>query len=335
MPLMMPRGVWSSAPLSTGSSHSQPYLLIGKERFLKREFVDDLRLKLFPEGSDTDSNILECLSPKDGIRPFFDFLATAPFLADKRLGVWWNLDTLKEDAQDILLAELDRLPSTAVAVFMTEQTNAKKTALLRKISERMTVVTCHPPFDKDLPGWIEGRSKKIGVLVDRPCALYLADCFGSDLARQSMALQQLSLYVHPKNRASLEDAKKLFHRTCEEDVFRLVDHVVESRKKEALKTVERLYAEGVRAPEIIAAFAGQLERYDRAVKALKLGRRMEEIGESLRVPSFIQPAFWSTVKRLSEDKLKNLASTLLACDESFKTGQADEKRAIEKFILTS
>lgn len=319
--------------MSTGSS--QHYLLIGKERFLKREFIDDLKSKFFTVSSDTDSNILECLSPKDGIVSFFDFLATAPFLAEKRLAVYWEMDRLKEDAQEIVLSEIERLPSTAVCVLVTEQTNSRKTAFLRKLSEKVTVVTSHPPFERDLPGWIETRAKKMGQTVDRPTALFLAECFGPDLARQHTALTQLSIYIHPKNRAAVEDARKLFQKTCDEDVFRLVDHVVEARKKEALKTMERLYEEGVRAPEIIAAFTGQLERYDKAVKALALGRRAEEVSEELRVPVFIQPVFWATVRRLSEDKIKKLARSLLACDESFKTGQADEKRAIEKFILTS
>src|SRR6185436_6633205 len=118
-----------------------------KERFLKREFIDELRARLFPDGGDAGSNAQEFNAEEHSPSDIFDFLNTAPFGAEHRLGVFWGVDALAKDEKERFLAAVVKLRASAALVMESEQTNAKKDAFLKELSERAQLTACHPPFE--------------------------------------------------------------------------------------------------------------------------------------------------------------------------------------------
>ena len=309
-------------------------LLIGKERFLKREFILAQRQRLFPEGTDPGLNFQEFTAEQDPLHAMLDFLNTAPFIADHRLAVLWGVDLLEEEEQESLLSGLGKLPSSSVCVLETEQTNAKKDPFLRQLAEKAKLVACHAPFERDLPGWVDARAKKTGCSIDRPAALFLIACTGAHLAELDSALQQLSLFVHPKQTIGIEDVRALFQKKSHEDVFQLAELLHDRRPAQALRLTDSLFRQGTRTPEIVAALAGQLERWKKGARQLQAGRSLPDIAQELRVPVFFQEPFFKRLKTLSMDRLEALTEGLLSCDESFKSGQAEERLALERLIWT-
>jgi DNA polymerase-3 subunit delta len=310
-------------------------LLYGQERFLKDEALATLKAKLFRDPSERDLNFQAFDADEHPVSAVLDFLATAPFLASNRLAVLTNVDSLEEEELDRLVSSLGTLPASACLALETEETNLKRSPNVRALAEKAQAVACHPPFDKDLPAWIENRSKKKGLALERGAAASLGARVGADLATLDGALESLALYVHPRLAATLADVAALAPSNPEEDVFKLADRLLEGRKKEALGLVDGLYRSGSRAPEIVAALAGQLERCRKARAALEAGRSMLEVGEEMRVPRFFQAAFFQRLKNLSDRRLAELQKGLLDCDESFKTGRAEERVSVERFILST
>ena len=310
-------------------------LLIGKERFLKREFILALRTRLFPDDPRSSLNYQEFTAEQESLHSFLDFLSTAPFAADHRLAVLWGVDLLEEEEQEVLLAALEKIPAPSHCVLETEQTNAKKDAFLRKLAEQAKLTACHTPFDRDLPGWVEARARKSGCRVERSAALFLIACVGAHLAELDSSLEQLSLFVHPKQSIGLEDVRALFQKKSHEDVFHLAELLHDRRPAQALRVTDSLFREGTRTPEIVAALSGQLERWKKGARQLAAGRALPDIAQDLRVPVFFQEPFFARLKKLSMERLETLTEALLACDESFKSGQAEERLALEKLIWTS
>ncbi len=317
-------------PLSTGDPSAT--LLIGKERFLKRENLLARRARLFPDDPAPGLNYQEFTAEDDPISSFLDFTGTVPFAAEHRLAVLWGVDLLEEEEKESLLAALKKMPSTTVCVFETEQTNAKKDPFLKALAEKARLVPCHTPFERDLPGWVETRSRKNNVRIDRQASLFLIACVGANLAELDSALEQLALFVHPRQNVALDDVKALFQKKSHEDVFHLAELVHDRRPAQALRVTDSLFREGTRTPEIVAALAGQLERRKRGARLLESGRALPEIAAELRVPQFFQDSFFTRLKKLSTEWLEAMTEGLLACDESFKSGQAEERLALEKFI---
>ena len=329
---MRPAASWKK-PLSIGSPAAT--LLIGKERFLKREFILALRERLFPDDPNPGLNYQEFTAEQDPLHAFLDFLNTAPFAAEHRLGVLWGVDLLEEEEKESLLEGLKKLPASSVYILESEQTNAKKDALLRELAEKAKLTACHTPFERDLPGWVETRAKKIGCHVERSATLFLIACVGANLAELDSALQQLSLFVHPKQNVGLEDVRALFQKKSHEDVFYLAELLHDRRPSQALRVTDSLFRQGTRTPEIVAALAGQVERWKKGARQLEAGRALPDIAQDLRVPVFFQESFFARLRKLPMDRLETMTEALLACDESFKSGQAEERLALEKLIWTS
>jgi len=104
----------------------QVYLLIGKERSLKREFLSDLRKRLFPKDSDSGMNAQEFIAGEDNLGAALDFALTTPFLSDKRLAILWDIEELEDEEKTALLASVEKLPSSGVLVLISEETGVKK-----------------------------------------------------------------------------------------------------------------------------------------------------------------------------------------------------------------
>jgi DNA polymerase-3 subunit delta len=324
---------WWKRPLSTGSP--SVHLLIGKERFLKKEFIEDLRGRSFADGADAGLNAQEFCAEEDDIAGIFDFLNTSPFAADHRMAVVWGVDAFDKDQKELFESAVGKLSASAVLVLESEQTNAKKDAFLKKISEQAKLVACHKPFDRDLPGWVQARAKKTGLTLDPRTVSFLTSCAGGELSTIVSNLEQLAAFIHPRVHVTLEDAEKLFQKRAEDDVFTLAQFLLDQKPAESLRVLDALFEEGARGPEIIAALAGQLERWKKGSARVAQGRTPEEIGLELKVPPFFQRAFFAQLKRLSGVRLQKLTQALLACDEQFKSGQTTERLALERFIWTS
>jgi len=309
-------------------------LLFGKERFLKREAIEGLKAKLFRNPSEQDLNFQSFDGDEHSASLVLDFLSTAPFLASQRMAVLWNVDALSEEDGERLIAALDGLPKSSCLVLETEETNTKKKALIRDLAEKAQATACHTPFERDLPVWVEARSKMKNLALERGVATFLINRVGADLSALDGVLNELKMYVHPRLQATAVEAAAIAPSNPEEDVFKLAELLLDERKTEALRLIDGLYRSGSRAPEIVASLTGQLERYKKASVLLAAGRSLTEIGEEMRVPRMFQAAFFQRLKKASKDRLRTMQKALLECDESFKTGSAQERVSVERFVLT-
>ena len=148
-------------------------------------------------------------------------------------------------------------------------------------------------------------------------------------AGRVIAFRQLHRHAQ---RAAARDHRDLVHRVS---LGQLAEFLHDRRPAQALRLIDALFRQGTRTAEIVAALAGQIERWKKGVRQLDAGRALAEIAQDLRVPVFFQESFFRRLKTLSKERLDTLTEALLVCDESFKSGQAEERLALEKLIWTT
>ncbi len=309
------------------------YLLIGRERYLKKEFVRELREKIFPAGSDPSLNSQEFSAGSHKLGAVLDFLSTAPFLADRRLAVLWDLEELEEDDREGLLEAIGRMPASAVLVLVSEATNAKKDAFLAALSERCELVACHPPFEKDLPGWVAARAKRYGKRFEPDAVRGLIERAGREVSSLGSAMEQLSVYVGERASVTGVDVAALLGRSAQEDIFALSDLVFEGKSDAAVRVMRSLLADGAHPIEVLGAFAGQLERLRRASQAIRSGKAPREAAAQAGVHPFFQEKFLSQVRRVTEAKIRSLQTGLWRCDREIKSGSVPDELALERWLL--
>lgn len=308
------------------------YLLVGKEDFLKKEFVRELRASLFPKGG-ADLNGTEFRAGEKPLSFLFEFLQTAPFLSEKRLAVVSGVDDFEDEEWEAMVRFSAHFPSTAALALLSDQPSAKKSPFPPALIESGKVVACYPPFDRDLPGWIEGRARRSGVTVDRDAVPVLVERSGRETAALASALETLAIFVHPAKRVTRADAERLLGKSVQADVFELVDRVLDRDAAGAATMTASLLEEGTRGFEVVAVLAGQFERLRRARRLLDRGLTARDVGVEMKVHSFFLDKFVRQASKAPAERLRTATARLLACDEAVKTGKAGDRIALERLVL--
>ena len=308
------------------------YLLVGKDRFLKREFIEGLRSKFYPKGSDPASNFQEIQAGETPLGEVFDFLRTAPFLAEKRLAVLWGVEALSEEDREDLVPKLRSLPRTAVAVLVAEDGTPKKDAFLRELSLSASLISCYLPKEDKLPMWIRAQAEKKGLKISGEVALFLAERLGEDAAAISRGIEQISLLVSPRNSAELKEAAALFGRPLKQSAFGLIDVLLKRNAVSALRSFETLFEEGADALEILPLLASQLDRLRRTRFLMDAGMTENEIAARLRIHPFYLKDTLTQAALLSDQRAGDILARLGACEEEIKTGRASQRPAFEFFV---
>ncbi len=300
-----------------------PYLLLGKENHLKKEFIQGLKKKFFPTG-DSSLNYQEFDMEKEEFYAALDFIQTAPFLADHRMAVLWGLDELGADEQTALLNAKKNWPSAAVLVACSEASNVKKSTFLTDLGKGANVSVYHVPFDKDMPQWLATRASKKGIALEPAAISLLIDRVGKDVAALDSSLEGLVLYIHPRKQIAAKDVETLLGRSVQEDVFTLMDDLLDRNSFAALKRTEDLFREGVKSFELVSILAGQLER---------MGKVMSGAGD-LKMHPYVLEKLERQCRKVTKEKLAWIVRQVLACDEAIKTSQIEDRICLEGLILS-
>lgn len=308
------------------------YLLVGKDRFLKREFIEGLRAKFFPKGSDPVSNFYEIQAGETPLHNLFDFLRTTPFLAERRLGVLWEVEALSEEDREDFLAKAQGLPATAILALVAEEGTPKKDAFLRDLSLKTSQISCYLPKEDKLPAWIRAQAEKKGLPISGETSVFLAERLGEDAAAIARGIEQLALMVSPRNSADLKDAAALFGRPLKQSAFLLVDVLLKKNAASALRSFGTLFEEGADALELLPLLASQIDRLRRTRFLMDAGLAENEIAGRLKIHPFYLKDTLKQAALLSEERARDVLAKLAVCEEEIKTGRANQRPAFEFFV---
>lgn len=299
------------------------YLLLGKENHLKKEFIQSLKKKFFPTG-DSSLNYQEFNIDKERLSSVVDFIQTAPFLSEQRVAVLWGLDELEDDEQSALLAVKKRWPSTGVLIACSDAANLKKSDFLSNLGKDAHVTIFHVPFDRDMPQWLANRASKKGIPLDGQAIMLLLERVGKDIAALDSSLESLALFIHPRKQITGKDVESLLGRSVQEDVFALMDDLLDKNSYAALKRTEDLFRDGVKSFELVSILSGQLDRMNKVMSG----------AEDLKIHPYVMEKLEKQCRKLTKEKLVWMIRQVLSCDEAIKTSQIEDRVCLEGLILS-
>lgn len=308
------------------------YLLVGRDRYLKREFIEGLRAKFFSKSADIASNFQEFPAGESPLGETFDFLRTAPFLAERRIAVLWQVEALDDEDREGFLSKAEGLPCTAILVLVAEEGTPKKDNFLRELSLKANLVSCYLPKQEKLPPWIRAHAEKKGLKISGDVCLFLAETIGEDAAAITRAVEQLALMVSPKSSAELKDATVLFGRPLKQSVFELVDVLLKKNAVIALRSFEILFEEGAEPLLMLPLLASQIDRLRRTRFLMDQGLAENEIAGRLKIHFFYLSDTLRQAALLSDERAGVLLAKLAACEENIKTGRVTQRPAFEFFV---
>jgi len=337
-----------------GSGNLRPlYLVHGEESFLAEAVVKALR-DAGMAGGIPGLNEDRYTAGEDRERDSAERVVSAarmmPMMAKRRVVLLRNIDRWegRDDASDGAdgkeksRAKDKAKPLDELVEYATEPVDttlfimtATKLNAQRKIftlaKKSGFLVACDSISKRDLPRWVEERTKKLGHTIDREAAYELAELVGPELGTVADALERLSLFVGPKGHISGEALTATVTRVRPNTSWDLVDAVAQRRLGAALLILDRVDTDS-ELPLLgsIVWSVRQLVKFDGYMKE---GLRADEAGQRAGMPPFKIDNARSQLKKLQPGTLSRWLRALAEADRALKGSKRSGRIVMETLLI--
>lgn len=236
-----------------------------------------------------------------------------------------------------LASQLEGIPATTEVVFFDVPENDRQKLKrggrgLRAVGAKADVKEFKQPRLQELDAWIKARFAALGAQVEQDAIARLAWLAGGNLRLLDQEVRKLSLHAdgHPVRR---DDVDLLVPEARDENIFAAVDAILERRPGVAMRLLYSLLSGGAESGYVMNKLSHQVRNVilardlrDRSVPpdeiAKRTGMKMGfPLEKTLRQAERFSPAYLASVHQ-----------RLLDADLAIKTGELDERLAIEILV---
>jgi DNA polymerase-3 subunit delta len=262
-------------------------------------------------------------------------LSAMTFALGRRFIVVDGVERWKDKDLDRLEAMLGEIaPDTTVAFFAREDSRAKAPdrlhAAVRKAGGDVAAEQSVKPWE--LPKWVIGRGRELGLQLDPDAARALISQVGDRQQRLLRELEKLALSAGPEGRVDVGQVEAQAANSAERRAWSLADALVSGDAAAASRTYLTLRAQGERLPGLIYWMAQRVRTALETAQALEAGEPESQVKRRLRMPAraadrLIADARRSGVGRLRR-ALEEIADLELASRGGAPGGASEDTAAL-------
>ncbi|MDE0333109.1 MAG: DNA polymerase III subunit delta [Nitrospinae bacterium] len=312
---------------------TQPiYLLVGKDSFLRNEYLGVIRSKVFGNGPD-DFNHDRFDWAETDVSTIISIAQTLPFMAEKRLVEIHNFARPGERDESTLLAYLDHPSVSTVLVFCVENVDMR-TTFFQRLVKASNLCRVDILEGEDLRKWLHGRAMKLGFELRQEAIDMLLEMVKPSMMRLSTELEKIASYLMPGAIAGVEEIREIVGHSKEELLYKLGDSLSQGSLGGTLTLLRRMME--TEHPVVFVGLLRNLIRRWTISKALiRSGLGAEGISQVLGLPPFVARRLENQVKGLGSVYLRNLYGKLLQVDRKLKrtSDMKVARQELELFII--
>ncbi len=273
----------------------------------------------------------------DGKGLSFDTLAqegcASPFLADKRMVV---VEGLVESGDDATLASfstlLDTIPESTVLIVWEEQETYKK-KVQKTLLARLAAEKYSQRFDllsgSALQGFIGAEIIERGGAIQKAAVFVLAKLFDGDMWGLHQIMDQLIAYASARE-ITAQDVSLFCVDQADDDIFALVDAIVNKDKKQMVALLEQQYRIGKDALYVFAMVLRQFRIHMQLRDCLDANVVID--AKEMGMHPYVVKKTLPSVRQYSSERLRSIYTELLDTDVRIKTGILPANIAVERLL---
>lgn len=312
------------------------YVTAGDEPYLIRSCLSLLESGLIAPGCES----LDLIKLRDGFdeERLLQELRTIPFMSERRVIELYGSDLFNskggnsEHKREYLTRIAEALHPQVCLCFIEEQVDMrqkKSLELLEKAGGKYILI--NRESDELLKQWLASFFAKDSLRISTDAAESLIQRCEASMDELSGEMKKLRDYcIYAKQEVIDADTVEL---CCKADlqgnIFKLTDAVSAGRSDEALVLLDKM----LRSREAPTLIHFMLARHFRQLLCAKDCRNGEEAAEKMKLMSFVGRRLTSQASRFKEDKLKELCRMSFELDLQVKTGEIEDRTAIELMII--
>ncbi len=291
------------------------YFLKTDQAYLKKRVFEHSRAQVEESARNFDWSVFDL--EKDSELDVVNDARTLPWMSKAR----WIYERSASAAKGELLECLKSPPGRTVLVLEVDKTPPK--------SLRYPVIGM--PERVDAVAWILKRVSEEGMKMPRDAARTLVELAGEDFQRLDSELEKLILLNQNTGRISREDVLQMTTQAQHHDIFELVGALAARRPERALSILNRLFEEGMSAPQIVATLAWSFRRLLVAREMLDRRRPFHGVVKQLKLWSYKDRE--KEIRATPRDRFAALLIRLRDVDRLCKTTSGDEKTLLERLVV--
>lgn len=198
----------------------------------------------------------------------------------------------------------------------------RSNAWYKAIEKAGAVIPVWPIGGRELPRWLEGRCRRVGLELDRDALDALAERVEGNLLAAAQEIEKLKL-LHGQGRVGVDDIEGGVGDAAHFDTFELIDAAFAGRAARVHRMLDTLRQEGVAVFMVIVSLANQLQR-----------ARELAAGANPRIPRRRLPVLEAAVRRLGAGGIDDLQKECALLDlQSKGMLRGDAWQSLERVLL--
>lgn len=306
------------------------YLLYGEERYLVRQYANNLRHALCAEDDSMNTHVY---SGKDvPVDEMIDLAETLPFLADKRVFIISGSGLFKSGGEK--LAEYLTAPGESAYFIFSESEVDKRSKLFKAVQSTGRAVEFSPQDEQTLKKWIAGILGKEGKKITENTARLFLQKTGTDMENIRMELEKLICYCMDREIITAEDVETICTNRISNHIFDMINAIADGKKDQALQLYYDLLALREPPMRILFLIARQYNMLLQVKEMRARGYDSKAIAPKIGVAPFIAGKYINQAGRFKTSALRAAVEQCVQTEEAVKTGRMNDMMSIEILILS-
>lgn len=310
------------------------YLLYGEEQYRLKKTLNTIISQYVKDENDLNVITYDALQTEMDV--IIEDAMTIPFFSEYKVILVYHANffsTTNDTGIDANVLEdyIKQSMDSTVLVFIGDFAKLDTRKKIVKLIQKQWKVLEFKKLDElGKKSFVEEQMKKRNIKIDHDAYQELLQRLPLDMESIQRELDKLDLYG---NQITKDVVTKLVIRPLEDDVFALVNAVVEKNISKAFYIWNDLCVINTDSIYLTALLASQF-RFLYEVKVLiQQGQTKEEIVSSLHAHPYRVKLAMKSVEYLTSDYLMQMLAKLADLDQKLKSGLLDKKLGFEMFLL--
>ena len=303
------------------------YLLSGEERYLTRQFFNQLATAI--AGNDS-MNVNRFQDKNPDIREIISLADTMPFFSDSRLILIENSGLFKRDASE--LAEyLEHMPETTHILFLEDEID-KRNKLFKTVKKLGYYAEMKRQTEAELERWIVLLLKKEHIQLTRSTMQYLLETIGTDMNVIRNELDKLISYLGDRQVLEPADIDRICSRQISGQIFEMIDAMSSKNRQKAFRLYYDLLSLKEPPMRILFLITRQYLQLYQIKEMQQSGLSGSALSAAAGLSSYAIRKIANRAARFSFEELQSCIEACAAMDEQIKTGQIRDSIAVEMLV---
>ncbi|CRK84210.1 DNA polymerase III subunit delta [Neobacillus massiliamazoniensis] len=317
------------------------YLFYGTEAFLINE-TKQLLLRQILNEEELDFNFSVYDLEETPIEVAIEDAETFPFLGERKVIFLHNPSFLtaeksKEKVDHNLSRFEDYLkepaPYTVLVVSAPYEKLDERKKITKEIKRNAVTVEAKKLNEPELKGWIKEKAKGNGIEFESNALEQFMTLVGTNLFLISSELDKLALYTAGEKKIDTDLVEKLVSKSLEQNIFTLIEKVVQRKLDEALRIYFDLLKQNEEPIKILALLAGQFRLIYQVKELSRRGYGQQQIAAYLKTHPFRVKLAAGQASKFTDEELSHLMGLIAEADYQMKTGGMNKSLLVEMLLF--